>query len=127
MYFSQALNQSTTLILNLIPVPFLHPRFPSDRDIFTGVLFSAEPYFLMFTLNGEMIGCFWCGFMMVESYKTEYFMVSGSGYLVDVDDDVDVEMFFTLLWFRRCSDSTVVHIFGRVHTVSITSIRSTES
>ena len=86
-----------------------------------------EPYFLMFTLNGKMVGCFWCDFVMVESSKTEYFMVSGIGYLGDVDDDVDVEMFFTLFWFRRCSDSTVVHIFGRAHNVSITSIRITAS
>ena len=127
MYFSQALNKSTTLILYLVQVTFLHPCFTSDCDIFTGVLFYTEPYFLMFTLNGKMVRCFWYDFMIVESYKTEYFMVSGSGYLVDVDDDVDVEMFFVLFWFRRYSDSNVVHIFGRAHNVSITSIRSTAS
>ena len=81
----------------------------------------------MFTLNGKMVRCFWYDFMIVESYKTEYFMVSGSGYLVDVDDDVDVEDFFTLFWFRGCSDSTVVRVFGSAWNISITSIRRTES
>ena len=127
MYFSQALNKSTTLILYFVQVTFLHPCFTSACDIFTGVLFYMEPYFLMFTLNGKMIGCFWCDFVMVESSKTEYFMVIGIGYLGDVDDDIDVEIIFMLFWFRRCSDSTVVHIFGRAHNVSITSIRITAS
>ena len=62
---------------------FLFPPFLKYCDIFTCDIFSSEFTFIAFTVAAGV-------FLLIGFYNTEYFMVSVSGDLDNVDDNVDV-------------------------------------